>query len=114
MSINTLERPSLWSFASAASKIASYRSCQRRGGVSAMESTAVLCGVMGKHPKNLSRLIAGKHVSIMHHSASTAFAQGELCLAACAHGPRRISGGQSCPESELGRASCRERVCPYV
>src|SRR3546814_4660621 len=81
MSINTLERPSLWSFASAASKIASYRSCQRRGGASAMESTAVLCGVMGKHPKNLSRLIAGKHVSIMHHSASTAFAQGELCLA---------------------------------
>src|SRR3546814_20480910 len=74
-----------------------------------MESTAVLCGVMGKHPKNLSRLIAGKHVSIMHHSASTAFAQGELCLAACAHGPRRISGGQPCPESGLRSRSAQAR-----
>src|SRR3546814_6999039 len=73
------------------------------------ESTAVLCGVMGKHPKNLARLIAGKHVSIMHHSASTAFAQGELCLAACAHGPRRISGGQSCPESGLRSRSAQAR-----
>src|SRR3546814_20180419 len=74
-----------------------------------MESIATLCGVMGKHPKNLSRLIAGKHVSIIHHSASTAFAQAELSLAACAHGPRRISGGQYCPESGLGSRSAQAR-----